>query len=389
MKKTVYNGCDTLDSAAAKALLGGKRLGLLTNTSGLLRDLTLSAPALQKQFSLCALFAPEHGLSAAAQDGCHEAAGSTDPTTGLPVYDLFSSGSARKTAEAALAALDAVAVDIQDIGIRFYTYQFAMLTAMRMCARHGVQLIVLDRVDPLGGVNVSGNLLEADCVSGVGAVVGQPVISGMTIGELALWFNAHLSIGADVSVLPCIDWERTMYFDDTDLLFVAPSPNMPTLDTAILYPGTCLFEGTNLSEGRGTTKPFEIFGAPWLSPERLIDAINTLPAEARAAFDGLVPRACSFTPMFGKYSGELCRGIQLHVRDRHAVDMFAAGLHLLSLIRALHPDRFAFRQNSQHIAQLVGTRRIFDPDFDAAAFLASQKEGIDAFRAERKKYLLY
>ena len=199
MKHSVYNACDLLDTAAANALLGGRRLGLVTNMSGVTRDLRTTASEMKKHYDLCALFGPEHGIRGATQAGGHDNEAFCDPETGVSVYDLFAHGDARaKTAEV-LSSLDAVVFDIQDIGVRYYTYQYTMLDAMRICRQAGVPFIVLDRIDPLGGVRVEGNLIDRDCTSGVGAVYGQPAVAGMTVGELAGWYNDHLSVGADIS----------------------------------------------------------------------------------------------------------------------------------------------------------------------------------------------
>jgi uncharacterized protein YbbC (DUF1343 family) len=177
-----------------------------------------------------------------------------------------------------------------------------------------------------------------------------------------------------------------MIFDDTDLLFVPPSPNMPTTDTVFLYPGTCFFEGTNLSEGRGTTKPFELFGAPWMESQRVLDALYALPAEARETFAGIVFRPCAFTPTFHKHAGTLCGGLQLHVRDRASCDMYAVGLYLLTVLRELYPEQCEF---SRFLPHLVGTNAVLERDFSASAYLASQKPMTEAFAAMRKPYLLY
>ena len=386
MKTTVYNACDLLDTQAAKKLLGGRRLGLVTNMSGVTRDLKTTSSAFHKAYDLCALFGPEHGIRGAAQAGGHDSEAFCDPETGVPVYDLFARGDAREKTEAVLSSLDAVVFDIQDIGVRYYTYQYTMLDAMRICKNAGVPFVVLDRLNPLGGVRVEGNLIDADCTSGVGAVYGQPAVAGMTVGELALWYNDHMDVHADVSVLPCEGWRRDLSFDDTDLLFVPPSPNMPTTDAVFLYPGTCFFEGTNLSEGRGTTKPFELFGAPWMEPERVLDALNTLPAEAKEAFAGIVFRPCAFTPTFHKHAGALCGGLQLHVRSRAACDMYAVGLYLLDVLRRLYPDTVEF---SRFLPHLVGTNAVLDTDFDMHAYLASQKKPLAAFCGMRREYLLY
>ena len=386
MKHTVYNACDLLDTAAAKKLLGGRRLGLVTNMSGVTRELKTTSSAMKRQYDLCALFGPEHGIRGAAQAGGHDDASFCDPETGVPVYDLFAHGDAREKTAGVLSSLDAVVFDIQDIGVRYYTYQYTMLDAMRICKNAGIPFFVLDRINPLGGVRVEGNCIDADCISGVGAVPGQPAAAGMTVGELALWYNDHMDVHADVSVLRCEGWRREMSFDDTDLLFVPPSPNMPTTDAVFLYPGTCFFEGTNLSEGRGTTKPFELFGAPWMEPERVLDALNALPAEAKETFAGIVFRPCAFTPTFHKHAGVLCGGLQLHVRDRASCDMYAVGLYLLEILRKLYPDTCAF---SRFLPHLVGTNAVLAADFDVSGYLASQKPLTGAFANARAPYLLY
>ncbi|MBP3323908.1 MAG: DUF1343 domain-containing protein [Clostridia bacterium] len=384
MKRKVYNGCDLIDSFEAKALLSGKKLGLITNMSGVTRELKATSKALSEKYCLKALFGPEHGIRGAAQDGGHDGNGATAPETKVPIYDLFGPGKAE--AQQIFSTLDAIVFDIQDIGVRYYTYQFTLLDSMRLAAKAKIPLIVLDRINPLGGVNIRGNRIDEDCVSGVGAVVSQPALCGMTMGELALWFNSHLSIGADISVIRCDGWTRDIWFDDTDLLFVPPSPNMPSLDTNILYPGTCFFEGTAVSEGRGTTKPFELFGAPWMNPNKVIDAMYSLKSEAKETFSGIVMRPCAFTPTFHKYAGELCGGIQLHVRDRNALDAYALGLYLLQVIRELYPNECTLNES---LARLVGTKKVFSKDFDTYEYLISQKADLESFKEERKPYLLY
>lgn len=385
MKKTVYNGCDRLDSAEAKALLGGRRLGLLTGVSGVTRDLRLSAEVLCEKYSLAALFGAEHGIRGANQDNHVDADHAVDPVTGLPVYNICSLSSTEQ-AEKAISRVDAVLVDIQDVGVRYYTFQFAMLDAMRYCAKHGKELIVLDRLCPLGGEAFGGQILEEDCTSAIGRVAGQSAYYGMTMGELALWFNEHLSVGARVSVLPCEGWDRSAWYEDTDLPYVPPSPNLPCTDAILTYIALCTFEQTSVSEGRGTTRPFEIFGAPWMDPQKVTDAVGALPPERREAFDGLLLRPLYFKPTFHKYQGELCGGIQLHVRDRSAPKPFAAGLILHALLREMYPKEFTFTEKLCHVA---GTRRILKEDFDPIAYLASQKEALAAFGKARARHLIY
>lgn len=258
----VMNACDLLESKDAVQLLKNKKLGLLTNVSGVTKNLRRTADVLAEKYLLCALFSPEHGLSAAAQAGGFDNQVFVDLQTGVPVYDLYGKTDGFLTAQKALQDLDMLLFDIQDIGIRYYTYQHTMLDAMKLCADVGIPFVVLDRVNPLGGVSVQGSCMEDDCLSDVGSVPGQPVVSGMTVGELALWYKDLFCPGLQVHILHCKGWKREYTFDNTDLLFVPPSPNMPTMETVFLYSGTCLFEDTNISEGRGTTKPFEQFGAP-------------------------------------------------------------------------------------------------------------------------------
>ena len=387
MKAIVYNGCDLLDSCSAKKILANKKLGLLTNMSGLTKDLKLASVELSHKYNLCALFGPEHGIYGTNQAGGFDKEQFIDPDTGAPVFDLFGGdGKIPASTESAFSSIEALVVNIQDIGVRYYTYQFAMLDCMKLCAKYNVEVIVLDRINPLGGKNVFGNRIEKDCLSYVGNVESQPAVYGMTIGELALWFNSHLNIGASVSVLRCEGWKRDMWFDDTDLLFVPPSPNMSSLETAILYPGTCFFEGTNLSEGRGTTKPFEMFGAPWLEPQKLIDFLDTLPSAAKEAMNGLVFRKCSYTPMFSKHKGEVCHGLQLHIRDRNSIDMYAVGLYLVYAVRNLYPDKFEFTRT---MPLLTGTKKSIDEEFDPFEYVSGQKSKLEEFMTERNPFLLY
>ncbi|MBR2413757.1 MAG: DUF1343 domain-containing protein [Clostridia bacterium] len=386
MKQTVFNACDLLDTLQANSLLSGKRLGLLTNVSGVTRDLQKTSVCLSQMYHLCALFSPEHGLSGVQQAGGFDSDVFVDPQTGAPVYDLYGNKDGFQTAQKALQDLDMLLFDIQDIGIRYYTYQHTMLDAMKLCADVGIPFVVLDRVNPLGGVSVQGSCMEDDCLSDVGSVPGQPVVSGMTVGELALWYKDLFCPGLQVHILHCKGWKREYTFDNTDLLFVPPSPNMPTMETVFLYSGTCLFEDTNISEGRGTTKPFEQFGAPWLNTEKVISVLCDLPEDARKNFDGLVFRPCEFMPTFSDYTGEVCKGMQLHIRDKQNVNMYATVLYLFDVMRKVHPEEFTLDSN---LPLLAGTKRILADDFNVSAFLEEQAEKCKEFAKMRKQYLLY
>ena len=386
-KKKVLNACDTLDSSAAREILAGKRLGLLTNMSGVTRDLRPTSALLAEKLDLRLLIGPEHGILGAKQGGGSDGEVFNDPLTGLPVYSVYGSESNRERTESALGSVDMIVCDIQDIGIRYYTYQYSMLEMMRYCAKYRLPLVVLDRVNPLGGTKVSGNLAEPEFVNERWMVAGQPVEAGLTIGEIARFYNDTLRVGCELTVLPVSGWERGMYFDDTDLLFVAPSPNMPTLDTVLLYTGTCLIEATNVSEGRGTTKPFELFGAPWIDGNRLADEVDRLRRSGERAFDGVVFRACNFTPVFSKYAGELCGGAQIHISDREALDPFRLGLRLLELLRDMYPGKFAFLPKT--VRYLLGTEAVMSDEFTADSFIGSQAKALEAFGSARKNWMIY
>lgn len=382
----VMNACDLLESKDAVQLLKNKKLGLLTNVSGVTKDLRRTADVLAEKYLLCALFSPEHGLSAVQQAGGFDTDVFIDSQTGAPVYDLYGKTDGLLTAQKALQDLDMLLFDIQDIGIRYYTYQHTMLDAMKLCAVVGISFVVLDRVNPLGGVLVQGCCLESDCLSDVGRTPGQPVVSGLTVGELALWYKDLFRIDVTLHVLRCKGWKRAYLFEDTDLLFVPPSPNMPTMETVFLYSGTCLFEDTNISEGRGTTKPFEQFGAPWMNTEKVLSVMFDLPDAARKNFDGLVFRPCEFVPTFSDYQGELCKGMQIHIRNKQNVNMYSTILYLFDAIRKVHPDDFVL---SSDLPLLAGSKKILSDDFNVSAFLEEQKQKCAAFDTLRKQYFLY
>ena len=369
-------------------LLAGKRVGLLANHASVTRDLISGVSVLHADpgVNMVALFGPEHGLRGAAQAG-DEVATSTDARTGLPVYSLY--GERRAPTPAMLASIDVLLVDVQDCGTRYFTYPSTLLLALRAASAAGVRLVVLDRPNPLGGLGVEGNVLDPSFVSFVGA---YPVATrhGLTLGELALLVAGEEGL-ASPEVVPAAGWTRELWYDDTDLPWVPPSPNLPTLAAAALYPGTCLLEATNVSEGRGTTQPFECCGAPWIDGERLRALLATrLPAAVR-------PRACAFVPTFSKHAGAVCEGVALHVRDRHALDAVAAGVQLLFALRDLYPDRFTVtpaRRDGERpfLDLLAGTadlRLALGRDEDPAALLDRWRAAAAAFAARRRPYLLY
>ncbi len=349
------------------------KCGLITNHTGVLRDLSSSVDMLKDKCSLVALFGPEHGVRGNVQAG-ESVVSYTDEKTGLPVYSLF--GEDITESENALISLDTVIFDIQDVGARFYTYAYTMTDTMKICAEHGVKVVVLDRPNPLGGMKAEGTVLERQFSSFVGRFP-TPTRCGLTIGEFALMMNETENIGCDLTVVPMEGWKRDMYYNDTDLVFIQPSPNIPTVDTAFVYIGTCIFEGTNLSEGRGTTKPFEMIGAPWLNSKSVIERIGQQ--------DGVILRECSFTPTFSDYKDTFCRGIQLHITDRDAFSPFAVGIKLLDAIRKTHCE-FEIEPD---IANLLGTDEIFGADFNAEKFILNHQQKVAEWQALSKKWYLY
>lgn len=349
------------------------RCGLITNHTGLLRGLSSTVDMLKEKCNLVALFGPEHGVRGDIQAG-EGVSSYTDKKTWLPVYSLFGDDTAES--EKALASLDTVVFDIQDVGARFYTYAYTMTDAMKLCAENGIKFVVLDRPNPIGGVKAEGTVLDRRFSSFVGRFP-TPTRCGLTIGEFALMMNETESIGCDLTVVPMEGWKREMYFDDTDLCFVQPSPNIPTVDTSFAYIGTCIFEETNLSEGRGTTKPFEMIGAPWLDSGAVIEAVGMQ--------HGVILRECSFTPTFSDYKDCFCRGIQLHITDRDAFTPFAVGIRLLDAIRKIHTEL----EIEPDIAKLLGTDEIFGSGFDAEEFIERENKKAAEWQALSKKWYLY
>jgi uncharacterized protein YbbC (DUF1343 family) len=363
-------------------LIAGRRAALISNASAVTRDLTGTVDALWRapQVQLVALFGPEHGFYTAAADGASVEA-MTDAHTGLPVYSLY--GDLYKPTAEMLAGLDVLIFDIQSVGVRFYTYITTLLYIMQAVAEHGLPLIVCDRPNPIGGELLEGPLL----VPGFESFIGPgplPVRHGLTIGELARLYNTVWGVGCDLTVVPCAGWQRHMWFDQTGLPWVATSPGIPTLATTTVYPGTCFIEGTNLSEGRGTTLPFELIGAPYVDSWVLADALN------RLELPGVKFRPAPFEPVSSKWAGQMCGGVQLHVLDRHSFRPVTVGLHLLATLKAIYPDQFVWRL--PHFDRLLGTDRVRQ-QLDAGApvpdIVAGWASDLETFAAQRRQVLLY
>jgi uncharacterized protein YbbC (DUF1343 family) len=387
--RRVRTGLEELLSRPAR--LHGAHIGLIANPTAVTPDLTHAALHLHglKGCKLVALFGPEHGVFANAQD-LEEVGDLKDPKTGLRVFSLY--GKTRVPTAKMLAGLDVLIFDIQDVGSRYYTFIYTMLHAMQACATYGVRLIVLDRPNPIGGQCVQGNVLDPRFLSFVG-MHPLAVRHGMTVGELALMFAEELELTLDLEVVPMKGYTRAMDFEDTGLPWVLPSPNMPTPDTAHVYPGGCLIEGTNLSEGRGTTRPFHLVGAPWLDPWTLANDLG------RADLSGFAFRPCYFTPTFQKHAGVLCGGVEVHVTDRRTIDAFYAYLVIIEKARAQNKRKFAWRKPPYEyeyvkppIDILCGTsdvREAIEAGRSVRGFRDAFASQARAFEVVRKPYLLY
>lgn len=314
-------------------LADGGRLGLLYNQASVDSRLLPVADHVNAIFPgrLTTLFGPQHGATGTEQDNMIETGHSVHPRLKLPIFSLYSD--TRIPTDEMLSRVDTILVDIQDVGTRVYTFATTVLHLMESCARTDKTLVVLDRPNPINGVDVEGNLLDPEYASFVGPHP-LPMRHGLTLGELTNLYNDVYEVGCRLKVIHIAGWDRCHYFEETGLPWVMPSPNMPLVETAVVYPGQVVLEGTRLSEGRGTTRPFELFGAPYVEPERVIEAIEP------DALNGAVLREVDFRPTFNKWAGETCRGFQFHVLDRGVFRPYRASLAILSAILRLYPEDF-------------------------------------------------
>ena len=377
---------------ADRSLVAGRRVGIVCNPASVDGAFRHTADRLvdDPDVAVVALFGPQHGFRSDLQDNMIETPHARDARRKVPVYSLYSE--TREPSADMLRDIDVLVIDLQDVGTRVYTYIYTMANCMRAAARHGVPVVVCDRPNPIGGEEVEGNLLDPAYASFVGQFP-IPLRHGMTIGELARLFNDAFGIGASLEVVPLDGWRRSMYHDDTGVPWIIPSPNLPTLDSAIVYPGAVLFEGTKLSEGRGTTRPFELIGAPWIDGERLADAMNA------RGLPGVHFRPAFFEPTFQKHTGHTCGGCQLHVLDRRSFRPVRTSVELLAEFRRQDPARFGWREppyeyehDKQPIDILYGSARlrmVVEADGDIAALVATWTADEDAFQRTREKFLLY
>ncbi|WP_434011179.1 exo-beta-N-acetylmuramidase NamZ family protein [Peribacillus simplex] len=366
-----------------KDVLSGKKVGLITNPTGIDSKLTSIVDLLNDDpdINLTALFGPEHGVRGDAQAGA-SVEYYIDEKTGLPVYSLY--GKTKKPTPEMLKDVEVLVFDIQDVGTRYYTYIYTMAYAMEAAKENDIPFIVLDRPNPQGGESVDGPVLEPEFSSFVG-LYPIPLKHGMTVGELATLFNKEFKIGADLKVIKMKGWKRDMDYDETGLPFVLPSPNMPTVSTTFVYPATGLIEGTNVSEGRGTTKPFELIGAPYINSDELAGKLNAL------RLPGVKFRAASFTPTFSKHAGKLSHGVEIYITDREEFKAVPTGLHIIKTIQDLYPTDFEFLA-AKNFNLLIGNGWVMSRIEEGSSVNEIMKEyqaKQDAFKKVRKNYLLY
>lgn len=378
----ILNGIDCIEKYAH--LFEGKRLGLITAPTGLNKDFVSTIQILHEKFNLVALFSPEHGVRG------DQAAGAfvdtyLDPYTNVPVYSLYRKDSKRLNQEM-LDEVDMIVYDIQDVGTRYYTFIYTMLYALEDCAKAGKEFVVLDRVNPLDGVTVEGNILKEGFQSFVG---NYPlcVRYGLTAGEVATMANDQMGWNCKLHVVKVEGWDRNMLFSETGRPWILPSLGIPRFDTTVVYPGTCLIEGTNLSEGRGTTVPFEAIGAPFIDAYKLADEMNG------KKLPGVVFRPVYFKPSFSKFQGEQCAGVQLHVLDQRAFRPVETGVHLLFTIKNNY-EQFSFlppfKEGSRPFIDLLGGDNMYRAEtVDVPALLEKFREESEQFKQMKKQYHLY
>lgn len=378
----VRNGIDRILEDAH--LFRGKRLGLITSPTGLNQNFVSTIQILHEHFNLVALFSPEHGvrgdLGAGAMVDTY-----LDPITNVPVYSLYRKDSKRFTSEM-LDEVDMIVYDIQDVGARYYTFIYTMLYALEDCAKAGKEFVVLDRINPLDGVTVEGNILKEGYKSFIGNYP-LTVRYGLTAGEVAQMANEQMNWNGKLHIVPCDGWDRNMLLTDTGRPWIMPSMGLPRFDSALLYPGTCLFEGTNLSEGRGTTAPFEMIGAPFIKAEKLADEMNG------QRLPGVMFRPAYFKPTFSKFQGELCHGVQLHITDQRAIRPLDTGVSLMYTIKRNY-EEFSFlpplREGSRPFIDLLGGDKMYrDESVDVPKLLEQFREESREFARMKQEFHLY
>ena len=373
-------------------VIRGRRIGLVCNQASVLSGLQHAADVFRErtEFSLTTLFGPQHGIRGDVQYNMIETPHAVDERTGIMVYSLYSE--TREPTDEMLADVDTIVIDLQDVGCRIYTFIYTMANCMRAAARTGKQVVVCDRPNPIGGNIIEGNITEPEFTSFVGQFP-LPTRHGMTIGELAMMFNDHFGIGCDLKVIKMADWAREMWGDQTGLQWVLPSPNIPDVETCAVFPATVHLEGTELSEGRGTTLPFFLNGAPYIDPYIWADALRSF------NFEGVLFREAYFRPTFCEFTGETCGGVQIHITDRERFSPVKVGIAMVKTAYDLYGDRFEWRQNAYEYEfdknpfdVVCGTDKIRKQIEEGASLsdiTAPWAEPLAAFDELRRKFFLY
>ncbi len=373
-------------------LLHNSRIGLICNQASVDQTFRHSADLFyeNEKINLIALFGPQHGIRGDVQDNMIETAHTYDKKTNLPIYSLYSE--TRQPTEEMLSGIDTLVFDLQDVGCRVYTFIYTMANAMKACARFNKRMVILDRPNPIGGIAVEGNSLEV----GHESFVGQfpiPMRHGLTVGELALLFNKEYGINCDLEIIKMDNWNRENFYDETDAPWVMPSPNMPTIDTSVVFPATVFFEGTEVSEGRGTTRPFEIVGAPYINGDEYADVLNSL------KLPGVIFRAINFLPTFQKYADQNCGGVFLHIRNRQIFEPVLTGLAMVKTAFDLYQNDFQWKKSAYEYVfdrnpfdVIAGTdkiRKMLEQGTDINEIKLCWQTDVKEFEQMREKYLLY
>ena len=391
MRKNVLLGLERLLNERM-GLARGARVGLICNQASVDHSLNHAADLLrsEKGINLTALFGPQHGIRGEVQDNMVETEHTIDKATGVPVFSLYSE--TRDPTEEMLKDVDVLVFDLQDVGCRIYTFIYTLANCMRVAGRLGKKVIVCDRPNPISGDYIEGNILEASYASFVGQF---PIATrhGMTVGELALMFEKQFGIACEVEVVPMLGWERADWLDDTDVPWVMPSPNMPTLDSATVFPGTVHLEGTQVSEGRGTTRPFEIIGAPYIDGDELTLYLRGM------GLPGVFFRSCGFRPTFQKHAEEICGGVQIHVTDRRSFRPVITGIAIVKAIYELYPEDFRWKDPPYEYVfdknpfDVVAGSGVLRGQIEDRASIDQIQESwlapLDEFQGLRQNYLIY
>jgi uncharacterized protein YbbC (DUF1343 family) len=373
-------------------LISGQRIGLVCNQASVLPDFRHVADVFAErgEFKLTTFFGPQHGIRGDVQDNMIETEHATDSRTGLPIYSLYSE--TREPTEAMLTDVDTIVFDMQDVGCRIYTFAYTMANCMRAAKKFGKRVIVCDRPNPITGVGVEGSVTEKEFTSFVGQFE-IPTRHGMTMGELARLFNEHFGIGCELEVIKMDGWRREMWFEETGLPWILPSPNIPTVDTCVVFPATVYLEGTELSEGRGTTKVFEMNGAPFIDPYKWAEALREF------NFPGVAFRECYFQPTFQKWAKQTCGGVQIHVTDRNTFTPVIVGIAMVKTAYDLYTDQFEWKRDAYEYEfgknpfdVVSGTdkiRKAIEAGAELREIEAAWADRLNGFARVRNEYLLY